>query len=76
MHRSVHVVHSTSSLLTIRFGYQKMCKYISVKAAVPLSCIRMAGYYVKMETVIGVGCAGSHISVGMMEKFSGGWDKK
>jgi hypothetical protein len=40
------------------------------------SCIEMAGYFVKMEVVIGGGCAGSHISVGMLKKFARAPDKK
>jgi hypothetical protein len=53
-----------------------MCKYTGVKAAVPSSCIQRAGYSAEMEMVVGGGCAGSHISVGMEEKLTRALDKK
>jgi WD40 repeat protein len=69
-------VDSSSSLLTIRFCYQKMCECAGMKSAVPSDCIQMAGYSAEMEVVLGGGCAGCHISVGTMEEFLHPLDKK
>jgi hypothetical protein len=32
--------------------------------------LKKVGYYAAVQTVVGGGCAGSHISVGRMHKFS------
>jgi hypothetical protein len=76
MQWSVLIVDSSSSVLTIHVCLQKMCKYTNVKAAVLSSCIQMAGYSAEMEVVVGGGCAGSHISVGIMDEFSRAQDKQ